>query len=126
MGKDIDNPSEKIELNGIAIDLNNLPYEKMIKDIPNGRFRCSWGKLGYYEPYKQTAIVYNPELSEYFEKFENIQLTNEVNLGNGYFYGWDIKFKYNDKEYEFCLKDKENKFKVDGDINNFIENLDKI
>lgn len=136
LGKDINNPSEKIKLNGIEIDLNNLPYEKMIKEMPNGRFRCNWGKLGYYEPYyKQTAIVYNPELSECLEKLENIQLVNEVNLGNGYFSGWDIKFKYNDNEYEWkrdnnvCLKDKENrKFKVDDSINkdNFIEKLDEI
>lgn len=132
LGNNINNPSEKIKLNGIEIDLNNLPYEKMIKDMPNGRFRCSWGKLGYYEPYKQTAIVYNPKLSECFKKLENIQLANEVNLGNDYFYGWDIKFKYNDNEYEWkrdnnvCLKD--NAFKVDDSINkdNFIEKLDEI
>lgn len=112
----------------VILDLNNLPYEKMIEKIPRGRFRYNYDiqKLGYYEPYKRDAIVYNPELSEYFEKFEKIQLTNEVNLGNGYFYGWDIKFKYNNNEYEFCLKDKENKFKVDGDINNFIEKLNGI
>jgi hypothetical protein len=113
LGKNINNPSKKI-LNGIEIDLNNLPYEKMIKDMPNGRFRCSWGKLGYYEPYKQTAIVYNPKLSECFKKFENIQLANEVNLGNGYFYGWDIKFKYENNEYEW---------KRDADFNKFEELL---
>lgn len=114
LGNNINNPSEKIKLNGIEIDLNNLPYEKMIKDMPNGRFRCSWGKLGYYEPYKQTAIVYNPKLSECFKKFENIQLANEVNLGNGYFYGWDIKFKYEENEYEW---------KRDADFNKFEELL---
>lgn len=119
----------------VILDLNNLPYEKMINNIPRGRFRYNYDirKLGYYEPYKREAITFDSNCHEILSN-SNIHIDNRID-GTNFFWGWDIIFTYKGNQFcwksdnNVCLKDKEDiKFKVDDSINkdNFIEKLDGI
>lgn len=119
----------------VILDLNNLPYEEMIEQIPRGRFRYNYDiqKLGYYEPYKRDAITFDSNCNEILSN-SNICINNRIGDTN-FFRGWDIIFTYKEKQFcwksdnNVCLKDKEDiKFKVDDSINkdNFIEKLDGI
>lgn len=118
----------------VILDLNNLPYEEMIEQIPRGRFRYNYDiqKLGYYEPYKREAITFDSNCNKILSN-SNIHIDNRID-GTNFFWGWDIIFTYKRNQFcwksdnNVCLKDKENKFKVDDSINkdNFIEKLDGI
>lgn len=82
--------------------LDKLPFEAMIHDEPTGRFRW-YGRLGYYRPYGQTAIVV--DWSDFHRNaYLNVLLNHHlitlksqciVNPKDElkFFWGWDLEFE---------------------------------
>lgn len=76
----------------------SLPYEEFINKEPNGRFKWSGSRLGYYKPYGRDAILFD------WRDFRRNGLLNQLvgcididnpTIGNRFWWGWDIRFKFN-------------------------------
>lgn len=98
--------------------LNELPFEWMIKNIPEGRFRWSGPRLAYYKPYGREYILFDWhdfKRRKILSSIEEINADNHKIINSCFYWGWDIQFLY-----------KENKFQWLG--NNYvrmIENFDR-
>ena len=93
--------------NYILSILESLPYDVLISNEPNGRFRW-YGRLGYYRPHGQRAITFD------WGDFHRNQLLNklvdmgvyidpEIKVSDSFFWGWNIpfKFQFENQPYDF-------------------------
>ena len=84
--------------------LNDLPFDWMIKEIPEGRFRWIDCRLAYYKPYGREYILFDScdfnrgailnELSK--------EIKTKHRIGNSLFFkGWDVQFCYNETIFQW-------------------------
>ena len=75
---------------------NKLPFEWMIKHIPNGRFRWLGPRLAYYKPYGREYILFDWgdfKRNEILSSIGDINTNHKINNGS-FYWGWDIQFTY--------------------------------
>lgn len=88
--------------------LNKLPFEWMIINIPEGRFRWSGPRLAYYKPYGREYILFDWHdfkrhkiLSNIKENSKYTIIENHLIDNSCFFLGWDVQFKYEDYFFQW-------------------------
>lgn len=88
--------------------LNKLPFEWMIINIPEGRFRWSGPRLAYYKPYGREYILFDWHdfkrhkiLSNIKENSKYTIIENHLIDKSCFFLGWDVQFKYEDYFFQW-------------------------
>ena len=82
--------------------LNDLPFEWMTKQIPDGRFRWLGPRLAYYKPYGREYILFDWEDFKRKEILSKIDVNTDYRINNScFFWGWDIQFSYNEKLFQW-------------------------
>jgi len=82
---------------------NKLPFEWMIKHIPNGRFRWLGPRLAYYKPYGREYILFDWgdfKRNEILSSIGNINTNHKINNGS-FYWGWDIQFTYKGRLFQW-------------------------
>lgn len=82
---------------------NKLPFEWMIKHIPNGRFRWLGPRLAYYKPYGREYILFDWgdfKRNEILSSIGDINTNHKINNGS-FYWGWDIQFTYKGRLFQW-------------------------
>jgi hypothetical protein len=85
--------------------LVSLPYEEIIKNIPDGRFRWYCGRLGFYIRQSESIIFdwenwkRNIILTELYDA--KIIFTTQKVDGCELFWGWDVDFQYKNNFFKW-------------------------
>ena len=79
--------------------LNDLPFEWMIRHIPDGRFRWHDSRLAYYKPYGREFILFDWndfKRREILSHISDIDTNHRIN-DSCFFWGWNLQFTYKKK-----------------------------
>lgn len=80
--------------------LKEMPYEYIIKNLPEGRFRWNYGRLAFYKPRARDAIVMDWKDFSRNKTLANLKVKSKQKINDTpFFWGWDIKFTYNDSSF---------------------------
>ena len=87
--------------------LKDLPFEWMINNIPEGRFRWLGPRLAYYKPYGREYILFDWSDFRRYNILNNVKdkiTTKHIinnNSNRSFFWGWDIQFTYGEKNFQW-------------------------
>ena len=87
--------------------LKDLPFEWMINNIPEGRFRWLGSRLAYYKPYGREYILFDWSDFRRYNILNNVKdkiTTKHIinnNSNRSFFWGWDIQFTYGEKNFQW-------------------------
>ena len=87
--------------------LKDLPFEWMINNIPEGRFRWLGPRLAYYKPYGREYILFDWSDFRRYNILNNVKdkITTKHIINNNsnrrFFWGWDIQFTYGEKNFQW-------------------------